>query len=217
VLDITQCIKNSLLRLTNSNDYHFSISLGMLAAKRDFLHLEKWISDRINASGEPFLSALLDYIEKNIVIPAQNSTQLDTLFESTHLTKASLAIIFEGLLLSGKFDQVITARMKLKAVNVYNQILTYFPDFSNITSSEIENEANKKLTEVLDEKIDPEKFVAVLYELKVSNRSKDQEVYSCIIHHLLTEFQFYRKYPDQQLVIIGQIYGNLIKKHAIDG
>ena len=38
VLDITQSIKNSLLRLTNSNEYSFSIALGMLAAKRDFLH-----------------------------------------------------------------------------------------------------------------------------------------------------------------------------------
>jgi len=32
--------------------------------------------------------------------------------------------------------------MKQKAVNLYNEILQYFPDFSNITSSDIENEAN---------------------------------------------------------------------------
>jgi len=34
---------------------------------------------------------------------------------------------------------------------------------------------------------------------------------------LLTEFQFYRNYPEKQLVVIGQIYGHLIKKRAIDG
>jgi len=34
---------------------------------------------------------------------------------------------------------------------------------------------------------------------------------------LLTEFQFYRNYPEKQLVVIGQIYGHLIKKRTIDG
>jgi len=51
--------------------------------------------------------------------------------------------------------------MKQKSVSIYNEIISYFPDFSTITSSEIENEANNLLVEVLDEKINPEKFVEV--------------------------------------------------------
>ena len=55
------------------------------------------------------------------------------------------------------------------------------------------------LTEVLEEKLTPEKFVDVLLNFKNSNGSKEQEIYSCIIHNLLTEFQFYRNYPNEQL------------------
>ena len=47
VLDITQEIKDSLLPIVNSNDFEFSVALGILAGKRDFLHFDQWINDRI--------------------------------------------------------------------------------------------------------------------------------------------------------------------------
>lgn len=40
VLDITQYIKDSLIALTNWSDYSFSVSLGILAGKREFLHFD---------------------------------------------------------------------------------------------------------------------------------------------------------------------------------
>jgi len=47
VLDICQEIKNSLLPIVNSCDYDFSVGLGILADKRDFLHFDQWICERI--------------------------------------------------------------------------------------------------------------------------------------------------------------------------
>ncbi len=40
VLDITQEIKDSLLPIVNCTDYEFSVGLGILAGKRDFLHFD---------------------------------------------------------------------------------------------------------------------------------------------------------------------------------
>jgi hypothetical protein len=40
VLDITQEIKDSLLSIVNSKDNEFSVALGILAGKRDFLHFD---------------------------------------------------------------------------------------------------------------------------------------------------------------------------------
>ena len=40
VLDISQEIKDSLIKIANCNDYSFSVCLGILAGKRDFLHFD---------------------------------------------------------------------------------------------------------------------------------------------------------------------------------
>lgn len=40
VLDITQNIPDSLIKLSNWSDYNFSVNLGILAGKREFLHFD---------------------------------------------------------------------------------------------------------------------------------------------------------------------------------
>jgi len=40
VLDITQEIKDSLIEIVYCDDYDFAVNLGILAAKRDFLHYD---------------------------------------------------------------------------------------------------------------------------------------------------------------------------------
>jgi len=47
VLDITQNIQDSLIALANGNDYAFSVHLGILAGKREFLHFDQWLNDRL--------------------------------------------------------------------------------------------------------------------------------------------------------------------------
>jgi len=69
VLDITQEIKDSLLPIVNSNDFEFSVALGILAGKRDFLHFDQWINERIKTKGDPFVFHLLKYVDDNVIKP----------------------------------------------------------------------------------------------------------------------------------------------------
>ena len=43
ILDLTQQIEDSLLQIANHTDYKFSVNLGILAGKRDFLHFDQWL------------------------------------------------------------------------------------------------------------------------------------------------------------------------------
>jgi hypothetical protein len=43
--------------------------LGILAGKRDFLHYDVWLSNRIKEIGTPFIKALLKYIKDHIINP----------------------------------------------------------------------------------------------------------------------------------------------------
>lgn len=67
VLDITQNISDSLIKLSNWNDYDFSVNLGILAGKREFLHFDSWIQERLKNIGDPFISSLLTYIEEQVI------------------------------------------------------------------------------------------------------------------------------------------------------
>lgn len=69
MLDITQEVKESLMPIVNCEDYYFAVNLGILAGKRDFLHYDHWILERIKAIGTPFIKALLKYVKENILAP----------------------------------------------------------------------------------------------------------------------------------------------------
>lgn len=47
VLDISQYLKDFLIKLTNCNNYSFSVSLGIFAGKKEFLHFDQWLNERI--------------------------------------------------------------------------------------------------------------------------------------------------------------------------
>jgi hypothetical protein len=45
------------------------VNLGILAGKRDFLHYDLWLWNRISDIGTPFIKALLKYIKIHIIFP----------------------------------------------------------------------------------------------------------------------------------------------------
>lgn len=71
VLDITQEIKDSLLKIVYSKDYDFAVNLGILAGKRDFLHYDVWLKERIKGVGTPFVKALVKYLKEQVVLPCR--------------------------------------------------------------------------------------------------------------------------------------------------
>lgn len=71
VLDITQEIKESLIKIVYCNDYDFAVSLGVLAGKRDFLHYDIWLKERIKQVGSPFVKAMIKYVNETVIIPTR--------------------------------------------------------------------------------------------------------------------------------------------------
>ena len=71
VLDITQDIKDSLIKIVYCNDFDFAVNLGILAGKREFLHYDVWLKERIKKVGTPFVQAFIKYINEQIIIPCK--------------------------------------------------------------------------------------------------------------------------------------------------
>jgi len=64
VLDLTQEIKDSLIEIVYCEDYDFAVNLGILAGKRDFLHYDQWLKERIRGVGTPFIKSLVHYVNE---------------------------------------------------------------------------------------------------------------------------------------------------------
>lgn len=230
VLDITQEIKDSLMPISNCNEYAFSVSLGLLASKREFLHFEHWITDRIKTVGNNFITAILRYIEENIISPCakcletaqtlpQNLlTNFDNILEKAQLTLESFAIIFDNLLVVA-FDK-LSAKNKKKAQELYKEACKYYPTLETASENaklEVDSAANKYFQKIYDETMSVEEVVDLLSKFKNSPNPTEKEIFACMIHYLFDEFRFHDDYPMKQLKITGKLYGLIINNRIIDG
>lgn len=62
LLDVAQDLK-ALTFLLNSQTFPFVIDLACLASRRGYLKLEKWLSDKIREHDEPFITALIKFLQ----------------------------------------------------------------------------------------------------------------------------------------------------------
>jgi hypothetical protein len=113
VLDITQEVKESLIKIVYCEDYEFAVNLGILAGKRDYLHYDEWLKRRVKEVGTPFIYALLKYIRDNIISPVndfvtknqemaegnpeQFENHKNAILERSHLSKEKLLMTMDLL------------------------------------------------------------------------------------------------------------------------
>ena len=55
--------------MTHSHDFTFSLPLGVLSGKREFLNFDRWVQARLAQASNCFAKALLNYLQENIVCP----------------------------------------------------------------------------------------------------------------------------------------------------
>lgn len=66
ILDVAQDLKalSMLLNAQSAQSYPFIIDLACLASRREYLKLEKWLSDKIGEHGEAFISACVKFLHR---------------------------------------------------------------------------------------------------------------------------------------------------------
>ncbi|TMS05462.1 CCR4-NOT transcription complex subunit 1 isoform X3 [Larimichthys crocea] len=63
ILDVAQDLK-SLSMLLNGTPFAFVIDLAALASRREYLKLDKWLTDKIREHGEPFIQACVTFLKR---------------------------------------------------------------------------------------------------------------------------------------------------------
>lgn len=63
ILDVAQDLK-ALSNLLNARSFLFVIDLACLASRREYLKLDKWLSDKIREHGEPFVQTIVKFLQR---------------------------------------------------------------------------------------------------------------------------------------------------------
>ncbi|XP_048461853.1 CCR4-NOT transcription complex subunit 1 isoform X6 [Rhincodon typus] len=63
ILDVAQDLK-ALSMLLNGTPFAFVIDLAALASRREYLKLDKWLTDKIREHGEPFIQACVTFLKR---------------------------------------------------------------------------------------------------------------------------------------------------------
>jgi hypothetical protein len=95
ILEVAQDLK-ALNLLLNATSFPFIIDLACLASRREYLKLEKWLTDKIREHGEPFVSACVKFLQVRIeyCLFCSNSGPSTKQSSALPLDEASLIILF---------------------------------------------------------------------------------------------------------------------------
>ena len=221
ILDITQKLKESLLLLVNCSDYKFAVNLAILAVKRDFLHIDSWLKERIKTVGDDFMLALIDYIKENLINHCKgNNKNKESVLEKAQLSLESLGVIMENLSLAKHSTNPKVSKSTEELVQeIQSNIYKTFKEFSmeQVNGKEVEDRANRIFQNMFKGETEVHETIEQLKLLKNSQSQTDRETYACMIHCLLDEYRFYHQYPEKQLNIISTLFGQIINNKLIDG
>ena len=226
VLDITQEIRESLLKIATCEEHEFTVPLGILAGKRDFLHFDQWVGERIRSAGEKFIRPLLKYIQDNIITPANedpenmNEERMEQLMERSQLNEERLIIIFENLLHRKNDPQHSIPSLFMDEIyNVYKESIRILPNLLSTpeNSDQIEDKANKYFQKVFSGDITIPQIIDLMRTYKQSEDQGQNEIYACMIHNLLDEYRFFHRYPERELKITGELFGSIIQNKVVEG
>ena len=226
VLDISQSIKNSLLDIiTSTKDYNFALQLGMLGAKRDFLHFENWIVKLIKQEGDSFVRCMFNYIKTWLIEPAEevkiDQRKVEKVLERSQLSEEKLSMIYENLhQISENNPELLEFETRKLQAETFSSVVKLFPNIHTEQSNneEIEEKANEYFQQLYKGEKEVEDLVKIMKDFRSSANTTEREIYACMVQNLFDEWKFFPKYPKKELWMTARLFGKIIsEKKIIDG
>ncbi|KAG1050197.1 hypothetical protein G6F43_007509 [Rhizopus delemar] len=205
----------------------FTIDLAALATRREYLNLEKWLQGKLKESDEVFSKACLAFLGSKIraeLTRQESQSTPVTVPLSTDIMNVFIKVLAESnldanekeimheiqsgyVLLSQKETSVTTPESAAKKIVKTSDTATDAVTFKQ----DIEDEANSYYEKIYSGEISVEEMIDRLRKFNQSKDPRENDVYACMIHNLLDEYNFFSKYPDKELTITSVLFGQLIQ------
>ena len=229
VLDICQELK-ALTTVLDATPADFAVDLAALAARREYLNLEKWLSEAITARGRPFVLECLRFLR------VKAAGQSDGNAVGINLAVETAALFFRALSVAAP---VLSPDLNDEVCSVYAAALAHNPRLAalggdgdggmNFTappppappteafSPDVEEEANSVFQKIYTGVQSIPAVVDMLSAFSARGGRREREVFACMVHNLFDEYRFFPKYPDKELRITALLFGALVARRLVSG
>ena len=228
VLDLVQELK-ALTAVLDATPPSFSIDLAALAARREYLNLEKWAGEAIMARGRPWVVECLRFLR------AKAAGQTDGASQGINLSTETAALFFRALsAASPSFPPDLGEELRavFSAASALNPRLASLggADAGSYASGtpppappgesfspDVEEEANAVFQKIYTGSQSIDTVIGMLSAFSSRGGRRERDVFACMVHNLFDEYRFFPKYPDKELRITALLFGALVARRLVTG
>lgn len=223
-LDVCQELK-ALTDVLASSPPPFSLELAALAARREYLNLEKWLGEQCAAKGASFMQAAVAFLDTKLRedAPTQVAPASPTGASAARLNiSVETLAVFLRVLASNAGVAPTDTLQQLKlvqavAVQAHPELSSVIADAGGMEAfpRDVEEEANNTFSRMYRGEITVDALVNMLRGYKNSTMAREQEVFACMVHNMFDEFRFFFKYPEKELQTTALLFGQLVKNSLV--
>ena len=153
----------------------------------------------------------------------------EVILEKSQLTLEALVEIFNILTIYSTQQQskvynnnqnYTLSKSTIDEINhIYKNVFEIFEELQipPTSSEETEKRANQLFRKLFNEETSVSSLTEQMKQLKESINKKDNEVFACMLHSMLDEYRFFVKYPEKELILMGQLFGQTINLNLVTG
>ncbi|WRX18737.1 CCR4-Not complex component [Theobroma cacao] len=205
--------------------FSFSIRLAAFASQKEYLCLEKWLNDNLNANKDIFVEECLKFW-KEISLDAAEDMSPDLFhYPSTveniySKTSSTFLKVFQA-----NIEQITSDHLAKELKRLNRASMHFKPQLQNVGTSDssiscgyandIEAEAGSYLYQMFSGQMPITVMIQMLSQFKKSSKKREQLIFEHVIQNLLDEYRFFPRYPEKQLNIVAILFGSLIKHRLV--
>ncbi|KAI6187815.1 CCR4-Not complex component [Aphelenchoides besseyi] len=244
ILELAHELKpNGLGELFNLQQYTFAIDLACLAARRDFLKLDKFLDDKLNDVGEPFAQHLCHFIKKRIGPGTTNQLSpeiIQTICSALQCRANSMPWVMNelGPLLhqlrlpnsvnsqfghnisrpgTGQANWMLQNSANISALRA-NQGPSTPMDFRPVGRDSGPNVLPNEIAMLNNAFAADDDLSSAVFSEATQERANwyfQRELLSCLLKNLFDEYRFFAEYPERELRTTAKVYGGIIREGIV--
>ncbi|ORX44283.1 Not1-domain-containing protein [Hesseltinella vesiculosa] len=225
ILDVAQETK-ILMPILKFQMPYFTLDLASLAARRQHLNLEKWLLEELSTNTS--LSVIcLGFLEKKygLQLAYQPHNGISNLYLSVDVIKIFFRVLADRPLPPlelAKFEQICQMYISLHpSLQSYVSTLTSNREWNKTPIipagaylPEVEDLVRHHFERLYMHDLAPQDLVTLLKACRDSSDPRKNLFFTCLIETLMDESRFFDQYPDNELVVTGEVLG-LLAKHRL--
>ncbi|XP_021286308.1 CCR4-NOT transcription complex subunit 1-like [Herrania umbratica] len=205
--------------------FSFSIRLAAFASQKEYLCLEKWLNDNLNANKDIFVKECLKFWNEISLDAAEDMTpdlfhHPSTVENIYSKTSSTFLKVFRA-----NIEQITSDHLAEELKRLNRASMLFKPQPQNVGTSDssiscgyandIEAEAGSYLYQMFSGQMPMTVMIQMLSQFKKSSQKREQLIFKHVIQNLLDEYRFFPRYPEKQLTIVAVLFGSLIKHRLV--